>query len=187
MGKGLVEKLKREFSIQDEWVSYELRPETPPEGIPLTRRFSPEDLHRIYENLRRTGEPLGIIFGEVKVTSNSRSALQAVEFARDRGHFHSFHNRVFYAYFTDTRDIGNVEVLLDLAQEDGLDPAELQRALAEGTYLSRLFHARRDADALGVTAVPTFVVDGTHKIVGAPSPDLFRKRLAEVQSQVRPG
>jgi predicted DsbA family dithiol-disulfide isomerase len=162
-------------------VSYELRPEMPPEGIPLAQRFPPDDLKRIYDNLRRTGEPLGIIFGDVKVTSNSRLALQASEFARDRGHYASFHNRVFHAFFTETRDIGNLEVVLDLAESDGLDRAELHRALVEGEYLPRLAQVRKDGEALGVTAVPTFIVEQKHKIVGALPLEQFRKRLTQIR------
>ncbi len=152
----------------------------PPEGIPLARRFPPDDLKRMYENLRRTGEPFGIIFGDVKVTANSRLSLLASEFARDCGHYDSFHSRVFHAYFTETRDIGKLDVILDLAEKEGLDREELRRTLGDGTYLPRLAEARKEGDALGVTAVPTFIVDQRQKIVGALPLDLLRKRFSEV-------
>lgn len=132
--------------------------------------------------MRRTGEPLGIVFGELKITSNSRTALEASEFARDKGHFDSFHERVFHAFFTETRDIGKIDVVLDLAEADGLDRAELQETLSAGTYSPRLAEARKEGETQGVTAVPTFIIDGSHKIVGALSIDQFRKRLGKIQS-----
>ena len=153
----------------------------PAEGVPLSRRFSQEEISRIYDNLRRTGAPLGIVFGDVAVTANSHLALQASEFARDKGHFHSFHERVFYAYFTEMRDIGKEEVLLDLAEEDGLDREELRSVLGNHAYAARLADVRREGEAQGVTAVPTFIVEGSLKIVGVPSMDLFRRRLDEME------
>lgn len=162
-------------------MSYELRPEMPLEGIPLSRRFSPEKLQRMYDDLRRTGAPLGIVFGDVEVTANSHMALEASEFARDRGHFHSFHERVFHAYFSETRDIGKEEVLLDLAEADGLDSDELRAALARRAYASRLAEVRREGEILGVTAVPTFIIEESHKIVGVLPIDQFRRRLDGIQ------
>lgn len=152
----------------------------PPEGIPLAERFSPDDVKRMFDNLRRMGEPLGIVFGDVKTTSNSRTALQASEFARDCGRYDSFHDRVFHAYFTEARDIGSLEVVLDLAEAEGLDPGELVGALENETYMPRLARARKEGEALGVRAVPTFIVEGTHRIVGTLPLEQFKERLARV-------
>ncbi len=152
----------------------------PPEGIPLAERFSPDDLKRMFDNFRRTGEPLGITFGDVKVTSNSRTALLASEFARDYGRYDSFHDRVFRAYFTEIRDIGNLEVVLDLVEAEGLDRDDFLRSLEEGKYLPRLARARQDGEALGVKAVPTFIVEQRHRIVGTLPLDQFKARLTRI-------
>jgi len=149
----------------------------PREGIPLSKRFTPEQLTQIYDNLRRMGAPLGITFGEVKVTPNSRLALEASEFARDQGRFHSFHDRVFRAYFTEGRDIGKLDVILELAGDLGLGVEELKEALNAGSYLRRLADARREGEELGISAVPTFLIDGSHKVVGAQPLDSFRRLL----------
>ena len=76
-------------------------------------------------------------------------SLEASEYARDAGRFDSFHGRVFRAYFTETRDIGDLDVLLELAQEEGLDAADLRVALREGRYASRLDEAHSEGRAVG--------------------------------------
>ncbi len=160
-----------------EWVGFELRPEMPQEGVPLASRFSPEKIKIIYENLQKMGAPLGIRFGKVSVTPNTHLALQASEYARERGHYHSFHDRLFHAFFTDTRDIGKLEVILDLAEADGLDPDDLRTNLVGRRYTSRLAESRAEGERLGVTAIPAFVLDDKLKIVGARSLDFFREQI----------
>lgn len=169
--------MKREFAIDVTWYGYELRPEMPAQGVALTRRFPPEQLQKIYENLRRMGAPFGIVFGNVTVTPNTHLALSAAEYARDAGRFDSFHERVFRAYFTDCSDIGSLDVVLGLAESEGLDPDDLKKALQTDRYAARLKEARDEAEAYKVSAVPTFIIGGIHKIVGAQSIDSFRKLL----------
>jgi len=135
------------------------------------------DLKDRYEKLNKAAAPLGLFFGERTRLSNSRLALEASEFARDMGRHQSFHNRVFRAYFTDVRDIGNLEVILELVEDDGLDRNELQAALKERRYASRLEQARQKAYTYSVNAVPTFIINGRHKIVGAQSLEYFREQF----------
>ena len=173
--------MKKEFPIEDEWVSFQLRPQTPPEGIPFTALFPGTDMKERYENLNKTGAPFKIRFGERTFLSNSRHALEASEYARDHGKYDSFHERVFRAYFTELLDIGNLEILLNLAQEVGLNPLDLNRSLEGGFYTARLEEAGQEAARWGVSAVPTFIINDTNKIVGALPLETFRERLNRIQ------
>ncbi len=83
----------------------------------------------------------------------------------------------------ETRDIGNLNVLLELAQEEGLDTADLRVALLDGRYTSRLNDARQEGQQLGINAVPTFIINGKHRIVGAQSLDFFRDRLRDIEER----
>ena len=53
IGAGMIEELKKEFDIREEWVSYELHPETPQESVLLAERFPDYDLDGLFEELRR--------------------------------------------------------------------------------------------------------------------------------------
>lgn len=132
--------------------------------------------------MNASAAPYGITFGVRTFLSNSRFALEASEYARDRGTYHAFHERMFHAYFTEVLDIGNVKVVLDVAQAVGLDPDDLKRALEDGKYGFRIDTTMQEAMKLGVTAVPTFIVNETIRIVGAVPLDQFRKRLAIIQA-----
>jgi predicted DsbA family dithiol-disulfide isomerase len=135
------------------------------------------------EHLRALGAPYGIRFGDRRWLPNSRLALEAAEYARDQGKHDSFHETLFRAYFTDGLDIGQIEVLVNLAEADHLDSAGLREALRDGRYGSRVDAARAEAERLGITAIPTFVIEGKHLIVGVQSLDFFRTRLREIQAE----
>jgi len=132
----------------------------------------------MFDNLRRAGAPYGIEFGRVNLLPNSRLALAAGEFARDQDRYEALHHRLFKAYFTDTRDIGRLDVLLEEAENTGLDPGALEEALRERRYESRLDQARQEAQRLGVHAIPTFFINGVKtRIVGAQPLEVFQKTL----------
>jgi predicted DsbA family dithiol-disulfide isomerase len=90
---------------------------------------------------------------------------------------------VFRAYFVETRDIGNLEVILGLASEDGLDDDDLRRALKEKQYAARLEEAKDEARGYGITAVPTFIINGKHKLVGAQPIEAFRDKFRIIQAE----
>jgi predicted DsbA family dithiol-disulfide isomerase len=166
-----------------EWTAYELRPEMPLDGIPMAKIFPGVDLKKRYENLSRAGSPYGIAFNEVSRASNSRLALEASEYARDKGHFESFHSGIFRAYFVETRDIGDLGVILELAGNEGLDLDDLRGALLGKRYAARLEEARQEAQQYEVTAVPTFILNDKYKIVGAQPIEAFREKLRAIQTE----
>jgi len=156
-------------------VSCEIHPETPPEGILLAVRLPGIDWEGMYENLRRSGASYGIRFGAVTLLSNSRLALEAGEYARDHGSFDEFHEQVFHAYFTEVKDIGRLDVILDIARSAGLDAEELKTALQEGRYSAKLQAAQQQSERYRVTGVPAFIINEEHKIVGAQPLEVFRE------------
>jgi predicted DsbA family dithiol-disulfide isomerase len=173
--------LKKEYAIEDTWVSYELHPETPPAGMLLSERFKGHDLSSFYEQLRARGKEVGVVFSSLKLLSNSRLALMASEFARDQGMYRSFHENMFHAYFTDGLDIGNPDMITAIAKKSGLNEMEMLSAITDGRYVSRLDEARREGQLIGLTGVPLFLIENKYKIVGAQPIDVFRNLLDKLK------
>jgi predicted DsbA family dithiol-disulfide isomerase len=136
----------------------------------------------MYCNLRERGAPLGITFGRVTLLSNSRSALESSEFARDSGKYDGFHENLFRSYFTEMQDIGQMDVIMQLAGKAGLDSVALQSALQEKRYAARLDNVVQEAHQNRVNSVPTFIIEGKHIIVGAQPIEVFRDTLKKVLS-----
>ena len=177
IGKGIVDQLKKEYEIEDTWVSYELHPETPPAGMLLSERFKGHDLSSFYEQLRARGLEVGVVFSNLKLLSNSKFALMASEFARDQGMYHSFHENMFQAYFTEGLDIGNPDVIAAVAGKSGFDEKEARSAVLDGRYASRLNETRKEGSLIGLTGVPLFVIENKYKIVGAQPIEVFHNLL----------
>lgn len=134
----------------------------------------------MYDNLRRRGKEFGIVFGDRTVLSNSRLSLEASEYARDMGKHELFHEKTFHAYFTEAIDIGNAEKLCQVAAGCGLDPVDMMRALKDGCYNLRLDEAKREGLKIQLTGVPTFIINGKHKIVGAQPEKVFTDILDKI-------
>ena len=127
----------------------------------------------MYDHLRQRGKEFGIVFGNRTLLSNSRLALEASEYARDMGKYESFHETMFRHYFTEAHDIGSLDVIKSVAAESGLDASELANALKERRYKSRLDEAKQEGLKINLTGVPTFIINGKHKIVGAQPVEVF--------------
>ena len=93
---------------------------------------------------------------------------------------HDLNEQLMAAYFTDGEDVGDHDILVDRAARCGLDADEVRRALADEEGVEALAVALQQAADLGITAVPTFVVDSRWSIPGAQDPDYFVRALRRV-------
>lgn len=177
VGSGIIDKLSNEFDLEVTWVGHELHPETPPEGVLLTKRYDPFDVDQVMFECRRRGEPYGLVFGEPAWLSNTRQSLEAAEFARDAGQYDCFHHAMFKASFTDGRNIGERAVILEVAEACGLDLSALSEALDQGLYRERVGEGSREAARRGVTVIPCFFIEDQPPLIGAVDEAVFRERL----------
>ena len=178
--------MKQEFPIIDEWLPFEIHPDTPPEGVRWKDYFPGMNLEAFFRQLDDRGQKMDVRFGPQPLMSNSRMAMQAGEFAKDHGHYDPYHETVFRAFFTDCKDIGDRSVILEIVRYVGLDAAALDAALASNLYLRRLQKTTSEAKANGISAAPTFVIDGYGTISGAQSIDTFRRILRRVAKGIAP-
>ena len=178
-----VEQLREEFPLDVEWWPYELRPGTPPEGIPLERvagqgGYTSQYLTYVEEAAARAG----IRMKQRTLLSNSRPSLEAAEFAREAGRFEPLHRALFHAYFEEGEDIGDEKVLARLASECDLDAGALAAALRERRYEKLVDKKVRWAYEQNLGGVPAFIFypRGSSKeedgfvLIGAQEYDVFK-------------
>ena len=167
-----------------EWKGFQIHPEYPAAGIPIEQRMAQYGRERyaaIWRNILLLAEGIGLEMRSPRVLTNSFMALEATEYAKEQGRGEVFSRAVYQAYFQEEKNIGDIDVILALAEQVGLNPSEVQDHLKAGTYSARIQAAQQEAQALGVSGVPTFIV-GPAQIVGAQSPEVFismLKRVAE--------
>jgi predicted DsbA family dithiol-disulfide isomerase len=175
IGLTRVVKLREEFDIELEVGAFELRPGIPPEGISReevgrSRVYPPGYL----ENLRATAAEAGIEMKRPSLVPNTRKAHEATEFAKEHGRLWEIHRALFHAYFEEERNIGDVDVLCEIATGIGLDADSLRTALADGCYDAEVEEQLSWARAAGVTGVPTVIFNEKFAVVGAQEYAVFR-------------
>jgi predicted DsbA family dithiol-disulfide isomerase len=89
---------------------------------------------------------------------------------------------LFRAYFVEGRDIGDAEVLADVADSAGLDASLVLRLLASDADRREIVERDAAARGMGISSVPTFIVAGQHAVPGAQPPELWARVIAELQS-----
>jgi predicted DsbA family dithiol-disulfide isomerase len=183
IGLERIERLQREFGIAVEWRPFELHPETPRGGARLTGRLGSEERARAYrDNILALAAESGITMTMPAVVANSHLSLEASEFAREHGGFERYHRALFAAYFAEARDIGDTDVLCDVARAAGVDDQGLRQALADERYRERIDAITAAAREDEVVSTPTFIYSTGFRIVGAQEYRLFEsvtRRLIE--------
>jgi predicted DsbA family dithiol-disulfide isomerase len=178
------EQARREFDAEVVWLPFDLHPEYPPEGIPLA------DLHRRYGIRSGEEDPLGprfeaagLEYNRPETVPNTRLALRLSELARDRGLHEAFHDRLMDAYWAEATNIGDPDRLRRLAAEVGLDAEEVEDVIADpSTYLDVVEASTREAQSMGINAIPAFVLDRRLIVLGAQPLAVFRQAFAELGS-----
>ena len=178
-----VERLEQEFALDVDWQPFELHPEIPLEGRALGSRSA-----AYYANLTSLAQQEGLTLRPPTRASNSHRSLEAGEFAREHGAFAPFHTALFEAYFGHDRDIGDIDVLADIAEANGLDPAALREALESKRYAALVDERTGEARHSDITGTPTFVFQSGERrlpIVGAQDYALFASVAQKMGAQPR--
>jgi predicted DsbA family dithiol-disulfide isomerase len=126
------------------------------------------DIPGMLARLKRVARELDLPFGDRQMTYNSRLAQELGKWAEDQGRGDAFHLAVFLAYFQRGENIALPENLLRICEGAGLDPTAARKVLDHRTYREAVDRDWQRCHDAGISAVPTFMVDG-RRLVGARS------------------
>ncbi len=140
-------------------------------------------MKEMFESLGNTGKKYGVDIKGNELLSNSHIALAAGEFAKEKGKFEEFHDKVFHAYLSEVKDIGDIQVLSKIAESLGLNQEEMVKKLEDGIYDKVLKDTQETAHKYGIGSTPTFIIDDKYSIVGAQSVEAFKETLLSIEKQ----
>ena len=101
------------------------------------------------------------------VSGNTLLAHQLIHLAAEHGLAGAVEEGLLHAHFEEQRSVFDVDSLVELGAEAGLDAGEARAALTEPRYLPAVAEDIATARALGATGVPFFVVDRRYGAAGA--------------------
>jgi predicted DsbA family dithiol-disulfide isomerase len=166
------------------WRPFLLNPDMPRAGVPraeyMVRKFGGEErARRLYASITAIAEMEGLRFrfDRIRRTPSSVDAHRLVRQAGAHGRGTEMVMALFEAHFTDGRDIGDVQVLADLAAAHGFNGPAIRAFLASDADTDTVHADNLRAHRLGINGVPCFIVGARHAIAGAQEPEVIERLL----------
>ena len=179
----MVERLKAEHKVDVEWRPFYLYFDTPPEGRELPEYIKRKRALGSEQRLREIADLYGMEFRSTERIYNTRLAHETTEYARERGKGSEFHRVVFRKVYADGQDPSQWDMLRSAAEEVGLDTEEMQREVEGEKYTANVADQVRWAYQIGVTGVPTYVINNRYAIVGAQPYEVFKDALEQIMNR----
>ena len=168
------------------WVQFPLHPDTPADGLALADLFKGRDMSGMQQQMQERMKAAGLAYGDRTMTYNSRLAQELAKWAETQTGGDAIHMALFQAYFVDNRNIGQIDVLLEIAGTLGLDTEQAGQVLEQ-----RTFHAQVDRDwqysyTIGINGVPAFLAQN-QLVVGCRPYEILERFVQQLlqESQAR--
>jgi predicted DsbA family dithiol-disulfide isomerase len=182
--KQLEEALSRldgEVEAEIHWHPFELNPMMPKEGQELREHMAQkygstrQQSDAARSRLSGVGESVGFSFNfyEGQRIYNTFLAHQVLAWAEQQGKKSELELALFESYFSKQENVGDEKTLTEVAGRVGLDQEEAAAVLKDGRFARDVREHQRFWLGKGVSAVPSFVLDGRFLIPGAQNPDVF--------------
>ena len=176
------------------WLPFQLNPDMPKEGMDrvdyLAGRFGAAAVKQMDDQMTRRAESLGleIHFDRIKRVPNTLAAHCLARWADEAGKQHEAVEALFEANFVKGEDIGDAEVLCDIAERVGLDPAVVRERLDQAVDRDKIVEEDRMLRGMGIEGVPCTIIDKKFVVSGAQGADVFvtaldRALAAEEQTE----
>ncbi len=152
----LIKKLVQEYPIVPIYKPFNFAPDIPEKGEPWFLTIAEKD--GFFENVMKKSQQWNLKIKIPPLRANSKLALKAAEYAREQNCFERFQQEMFDAYWIEGKNIGNFEVVLDVADSVGLNVNELSEKLNSGAYDQILKESQAAMQKIDYVAIPTFVI-----------------------------
>ncbi|MBA3949845.1 MAG: DsbA family oxidoreductase [Acidobacteria bacterium] len=173
----LRELLSDDLAIDLRWRSFELRPTTVP---PLDPKA--EYLQRVWESsVLPLASRLGVSMALPPVQPRTRRTHEAAHWSRSIGRFDEYHSGLLTSFFERGENIGEIDVLVDLAGSLGMPGADLRQALVARAFEQHVIDDEDLAREMDVGSVPAFIADGRFGVIGVQPVEVLRDLVARAR------
>ena len=179
----MVEKLKEEYNVEVEWRPYYLYWDIPLEGKDLPEYVKRARANGSEERLASMARSYGMEFKSTERIYSTRLAHEATEYARENGKGNEFHKALFQRVYAKGQDPSKWSILRATAEEVGLNAQEMQELVETGRYKEYVEEQVQWAQQIGVTGVPTYVINERYAVVGAQPYEVFKNALTQIMNQ----
>ena len=187
--KKAIKELENELTFEISWKPYELHPEIPTNGydkeLYMQQKFGSNLGKGVYDEIIDIGKDLDFDFNFSKTERipNTFLAHKLLWYAEQKNLQNELSENLFYAYFTEGKDIGSIEVLASIASELGLDKLKIISFLESETGSKEVEDQKLESIERSIGAVPTYIINDQYLIQGGQQPETFTAFLRKIQSK----
>lgn len=187
-----LEKLPFKDAIEIEWKSYQLDPDfTDSSGSKTINEYLAErkgmpvaQIEQMQQRIKDMGQQVGAVFNmNDAIVANTFPAHKLLHFAAKSNKANDAEELLFKAYFTYGKNIADHQVLVNIAEELGLDTDQAQYVLNSDSFDYEVKQDILEARNIGVTGVPFFLLNDKFTLSGAQPVDLFVDALTQTYNE----
>ncbi len=174
------------------WHPFQLNPDMPTGGVDKRAHLAgvfgnAAKLDAVHDRLREVARAAGLALNPDKPTRipNTLNAHRLIHWASIDGVQSEVVSALFDGYWHQGLDIGQDEVLADIAAAQGMDREAVLRLLASDADADDITARDQDARSKGVTAVPTYLIAQQYVVSGAQPPEVWAEVIEELRTKVK--
>ena len=172
------------------WRPFQLAPDMPPDGMDRKAYYEAKfgddpKIKEMSKQLVVLGRAAGIDFNfdAIERSPNTLKAHRLSQWAATAGVQNAVMESLFKAYFEEARDIGQEDVLVAIAEDNGMDGNLVQDLFSNGADEDLVQRDIDKARAMGVSGVPTFIASNRFALSGAQEPETLVQFFTQVEQQ----
>jgi len=175
-------KARPDVKANIQWHAFQLNPDMPLQGmdrqIYLTTKFGGVNrAKQVYDNIKAAGATVGLDFkfDDITHTPSTMSAHRLIRYTQriQPNAADDLLEKLFTSYFFDGKNIGDMDILLEIAQKIGLDKDSTRTFLQTTDDFKEVQAEDLQARNMGIGGVPCFIIDGQYALSGAQEPEAF--------------
>lgn len=198
IGKRKFENALKDFAHRDDvevvWHSFQLDPNFQPvlgesihESLAKKKGVSAAEGRRMNDYMTNAAKEVGLNYQfEKAIPANTFLAHQLIHLGAHHGKQDATKERLFAAYYTEGQNLNDLDTLVKLGVEVGLDATEAREALTAGTYANAVRLDEYQAQQINVRGVPFFVFEDKYAVSGAQPTEVFAEVLEKVWDEFKP-
>ena len=175
------------------WKSYQLDPSMPETAkenyldyLIKRKGMTAAQVEGMLDNVTQSAKQVGLEYHLNKsIIVNSLNAHKLIQFAKTKGFGDQAEERLFLAFFTQGKNIADIDTLTQLGKDIGLDESDIKTAFADEKYVTLVKHDIQEAQQIGVQGVPFFVLDRKYAVSGAQPSQAFLSNLEQAFTEWR--
>ncbi len=181
----------KNLKIKQTWRPFQLNPGMPPDGMDrqeyLISKFGSSDAAKtVYENIYEEGVKEGINFNFdlIEVTPNSFNSHRLLALGYQANIQEKVLDDLFESYFLHGKDIGDPNILLQIAIKHNIDAEEFKSYLSDQENIEPLANEEIQAKKMGINSIPTFIVNKQIVINGAQTSENFELIFEKLKARI---